>query len=130
MNPLSVLLSRPRLRPISLQSVASSLQTVDWTKGEIQREDLLAFYHPETLRKLEALRIWLAERAPNNGGDADPVADWIRMVAINRLSGHSPGFFSGRSMPPNQAVSVKSQLKINEKLGVQPPERDIIKVIL
>jgi hypothetical protein len=33
-------------------------------------------------------------------------------------------------MPPNQAVSVKAQLKINEKLGVSPPERDVAGVIL
>lgn len=129
-NPLSVLLTRPRLRPISVQAVADALNTVDWSRGEIEREDLLAFYHPETLKKLEALRIWLAERAPLGADDVDPVADWIRMVAINRLSGHSPGFFSGRSMPPNQAVSVKAQLKINEKLGVSPPERDVMAVIL
>ena len=63
-NPLSVLLSRPRLRPISLHAVREALQTVDWTKGEIDREDLLAFYHPTTLKKLEALRLWIAERAP------------------------------------------------------------------
>lgn len=129
-NPLSVLLSRPRLRPITLQAVAAALKTVDWSCGEIQREDLLAFYHPSTLRKLEALRLWLAQRAPLGTEDVDPVADWIRMVAINRLSGHSPGFFSGRSMPPNQAVSVKAQLRINEKLGVSPPERDVAGVIL
>ena len=129
-NPLSTLLTRPRLRPISLQSVASALKTVDWSRGAIQREDLLAFYHPATLKKLEALRLWLAEHAPLGADDVDPVADWIRMVAINRLSGHSPGFFSGRSMPPNQAVSIKAQLKINEKLGVEPPERDVAAVIL
>lgn len=129
-NPLSTLLTRPRLRPISLQSVASALKTVDWSRGAIQREDLLAFYHPATLRNLEALRLWLAERAPLGAEQVDPVADWIRMVAINRLSGHSPGFFSGRSMPPNQAVSVKAQLKINEKLGVSPPERNVAAVIL
>lgn len=129
-NPLSTLLTRPRLRPISLQSVASALKTVDWSRGAIQREDLLAFYHPATLRNLEALRLWLAERAPLGAEQVDPVADWIRMVAINRLSGHSPGFFSGRSMPPNQAVSVKAQLKINEKLGVSPPERDVAAVIM
>lgn len=129
-NPLSVLLTRPRLRPITLQAVATALQTVDWSRGEIEREDLLAFYHPETLKKLEALRLWLAERAPLGGASVDPVADWIRMVAINRLSGHSPGFFSGRSMPPNQAVSIKAQLKINEKLGVSPPERDVAAVII
>lgn len=129
-NPLSVLLARPRLRPITVQAVAAALNTVDWSCGEIEREDLLAFYHPETLKKLEALRIWLAERAPLGAENVDPVADWIRMVAINRLSGHSPGFFSGRSMPPNQAVSIKAQLKINDKLGVSPPERDVVAVIL
>ena len=129
-NPLSVLLTRPRLRPITVQAVAAALQTVDWSKGRIERDDLLAFYHPATLLKLEALRLWLAERVPLSGDKVDPVADWIQMVAINRLSGHSPGFFSGRSMPPNQAVSVKAQLKINEKLGIRPPERDVAHVIV
>jgi len=129
-NPLSVLLTRPRLRPIELGAVMDALKGVDWSRGQIIREDLLAFYHPATLRKLEALRLWLAERAPLGEENVDPVADWIRMVAINRLSGHSPGFFSGRSMPPNQAVTVKAQLKINEKLGVSPPERDVAAVIL
>ena len=129
-NPLSVLLTRPRLRAISLQAVDAALKSIDWSRGEVEREDLLAFYHPATLRKLEALRLWIAERAPLGADDVDPVADWIRMVAINRLSGHSSGFFSGRSMPPNQAVSVKAQLKINEKLGISPPERDVAAVIL
>lgn len=122
-NPLSTLLTRPRLRPIAYDAVATALHSVNWSHGEVQRDDLLAFYHPKTLQKLESLRLWLA-------GQTTPEADWIRMVAINRLSGHSPGFFSGRSMPPNQAVSVKAQIKINEKLGLQPPERDVAAVIL
>ena len=129
-NPLSVLLTRPRLAPPNLDEIAQSLQTIDWNRGQIEREDLLAFYHPNTLKKLESLKLWLAELSPLDGTVNDPVADWIRMVAINRLSGHSNGFFSGRSMPPNQAVSVKSQLKINDSLGVTPPERDIEAIIL
>ena len=129
-NPLSVLLTRPRLAPIALRDIVEALGTVDWARGEIRRDDLLAFYHPETLRKLEALRAWLAERAPPGVAEGDPAAEWIRMVALNRLSGHSPGFFSGRSMPPNQAVSVKAQLRINERLGVSPPERDIVQIII
>ena len=123
-NPLSILLTKPRLRPIALQDVASALRTVDWSRGQVRRDDLLAFYHPKTLADLEALRLWLAIHS------GDPVADWIGMVAINRLSGHSPGFFSGRSMPPNQAVSIKAQIKINEKLGVSPPERDVAQIII
>ncbi len=129
-NPLSVLLARPRLRPVSVKAIGAALETVDWGCGRIEREDLLAFYHPATLRQLEALRQWLAQRAPLGADIVDPAADWIRMVAINRLSGHSPGFFSGRSMPPNQAVSVKSQLKINARLGLSPPQRDVAAIIL
>jgi len=129
-NPLSSLLTRPRLVPMTVDAVATALATVDWSAGRIERDDLLAFYHPATLRKLEALRIWLRDRAPLDADKPDAVADWIRMVAINRLSGHSPGFFSGRSMPPNQAVSIKAQIKINEKLGLMPPERDVAGAIL
>jgi hypothetical protein len=129
-NPLSTLLTRPRLRPITVEAVAAALDTVDWSRGRIQREDLLAFYHPATLRKLEALRLWLAHHAPLEATEVDPVADWVRMVALNRLSGHSPGFFSARSMPPNQAVSVSAQRKINAKLEQVPPERDVHAIIL
>ncbi len=129
-NPLSVLLARPRLAPMTLQAVYEALQSVDWSRGQINRDDLLAFYHPLTLRRLNALRAWIGERAPLGAASVDPVADWVRMVAINRLSGHSPGFFSGRSMPPNQAVSVKAQRKINDRLGLEPPERDVAGVIL
>ena len=88
--------------------------------------DLLAFYHPDTLRQITALRAWLLER-----GDAlDPVDAWIRMVAINRLTGHSPGFFSVYTLPPNQAVSVKSQRKINADRRQTPPRRNVPELIL
>jgi hypothetical protein len=57
------------------------------------------------------------------------VDDWIAMVALNRLTGHSKGFFSVYTMPPNQAVSIKSQRKINERRKQQPPPRDVPKII-
>jgi hypothetical protein len=60
----------------------------------------------------------------------DPVDAWIRMVALNRLTGHSPGFFSVYTMPPNQAVSAVSQRKINEKRGQVPPLRDVRTIML
>jgi hypothetical protein len=129
-NPLSVLLTRPRLRPPGIEAVDAALGGVDWHRGRIERDDLLAFYHPETLRRIAALRAWLAGRAPLADPAPDPVADWIRMVALNRLTGHSPGFFSGRTMPPNQAVSVEAQRRINARLGVTPPERDVAALIL
>jgi hypothetical protein len=52
------------------------------------------------------------------------------MVALNRLTGHSPGFFSVRTMPPNQAVSVESQRRMNARAGQTPPPRDVAAIIL
>jgi len=129
-NPLSTLLTRPRLTPPTLGDVAARLATVPWSDSPLLREDLLAFYHPETLRELTVLRAWLLREAPLDESRPDPAIDWIRMVAINRLTGHSPGFFSVYTLPPNQAVSVESQVKINAKRDQIPPRRDIAKLIL
>ena len=129
-NPLSVLLTRPRMIPPSFDQIASRLGSVPWDRKVQVREDLLAFYHPSTLAQLGVLREWLEEFAPLEDSDPDPVVDWIRMVAINRLTGHSPGFFSVYTLPPNQATSVDAQIKINAKRNQTPPPRDIAKIIL
>ncbi len=128
-NPLSILLTRPRLTPPSSAQVAEQLRAIPWGTGEIDREDLLVFYHPDTLRKICALRRWLLARAPLDMTNPDPVDDWIRMVAINRLTGHSTGFFSIYTLPPNQAVSIEGQLKINGKRKQSPPSRDVVAII-
>ncbi len=65
-----------------------------------------------------------------NSGQLDRVDDWIAMVALNRLTGHSAGFFSVYTLPPNQAVSVKSQLRINQRRNQTPPRRHVRKIIL
>ncbi|QMU58620.1 MAG: site-specific DNA-methyltransferase [Boseongicola sp.] len=129
-NPLSTLLTRPRLCPVDLNTIKTALADIDWSNGTPTRHDLDPFFHPETLRQIEALRLWLERRAPLENHSPDPTADWIRMIALGRLSGHSSGFFSGRSMPPNQAVSLKSQQKINDRLGLTPPIRDVAAIIL
>jgi hypothetical protein len=128
-NPLSLLLTRPRLNPPALAAIEARLDEVPWGRGEIEREDLLVFYHASTLRQLSALRRFLLERAPIVR-KPDATDDWIRMVALNRLTGHSPGFFSVYTLPPNQAVSVEAQRKINEKRSQTPPPRDVARLIL
>src|SRR5665213_3824535 len=121
-NPLSEYLTRPRLAPPKPSAISARLAEVLWDR-EVQRpEELLAFYHPETLQEICALRAHLLAREEE--GTIDSADDWIRMVAINRLTGHSPGFFSVYSLPPNQAVSVAAQVKINAKREQSPPPRD------
>jgi hypothetical protein len=126
---LSTLLTRPRLAPPTIPEVAHLLEQIRWDDGQIDDPELLAFYSPQTLRHICALRSFLIERAPLDR-TPDPVADWIRMVAINRLTGHSPGFFSVYTLPPNQAMSAQRQRKINEQRGQTPPDRDVKKLIL
>lgn len=127
-NPLSLVFTRPRLHPPTLNEVAARLRTLDLADHDEFPEDLLVFYHPDTLRAICALKKYLLQRAAT--GDLDPVDDWLRMVATNRLTGHSRGFFSGYTLPPNQAVSVESQRKINAKRGQTPPRRDVAEIIL
>ena len=128
-NPLSRALTEPRINPPNLHEIDLRLQKIPWQdfKGA-KHEELLSFYHPETLSLLEGLRSWLLDR--QDAGTLDLVDKWIRMVAINRLTGHSQGFFSVYTMPPNQAVSLKSQEKINRKRNQSPPFRDVPALIL
>jgi hypothetical protein len=126
-NPLSRVLTQPRLHPPSLEEITERLSSLEYSDAGECPEDLLAFYHTDTLREISALRKYLLDR--EQSGEIDPVDDWIRMVAVNRLTGHSPGFFSVYTLPPNQAVSVKSQKKINLRRDQTPPRRHIREII-
>ncbi|RMG15258.1 MAG: site-specific DNA-methyltransferase [Planctomycetota bacterium] len=129
-NPLSAHLLWPRLEPPEQAEVARRVERIDLSRPpEVdRREDLLVFYHPETLAELAALRSYLLWR--ERWGRLDAVDRWIRMVALNRLTGHSPGFFSVYTLPPNQAVTPAAQRKINARRGQTPPRRPIKERIL
>jgi hypothetical protein len=127
-NPLSEILTRPRLAPPTIQDIKSRLAALDFDQPAEISDDLLVFYHPDTLRAITNLRSYFIERA--DSGKLDKVDAWVRMVATNRLTGHSPGFFSVYTLPPNQAVSVVSQRRINEKRQQTPPFRSVPDIIL
>jgi len=127
-NPLSVVLTRPRLHPPRLEEVADRLGQIDFAAFDELPADLLVFFHSDTLRAIASLKKYLLGRRAANALDA--VDDWISLLALNRLTGHSPGFFSVYTLPPNQAVSVKSQRKINAQRNQTPPRRDVTALIL
>jgi DNA modification methylase len=126
-NPLSAILCLPRLRAVDQTRVNQRLAEIDLSHAQEIREDLLVFYHPDTLREVCALREYFLQR--EKAGMLDETDAWIRMVATNRLTGHSTGFFSVYTLPPNQAVSIASQIRINEKRQQLPPRRDIRAII-
>lgn len=127
-NPLSIVMTRPRLNPPTLRELEERLEHIDFNAAEDCTEDLLVFYHPETLRQIVALKRYF--RLRRAAYELDCVDEWLEMVSLNRLTGHSAGFFSVYTMPPNQAVSAKSQRKINERRNQTPPKRDVAAIIL
>jgi SAM-dependent methyltransferase len=127
-NPLSSILTSPRLRLPTLREVRQQLASVNWNYDGDFNEELLTFYHPDTLREIYALRSHLVCRTGDHANS--DVDDWIRMVATNRLTGHSPGFFSVYTLPPNQALTPKRQQKINEMRQQIPPRRSVPDLII
>jgi hypothetical protein len=86
------------------------------------------FFHEKTESELVSLKNILSER--KHQGKEENIDKWIRMIATNRLTGHSKGFFSVYTLPPNQAVSQKRQIKINEKRNQKPDYRNVKELIL
>lgn len=123
-NPLCEMLAAPRLDPPALGEISDWLTGFHWDGKIDTPAELLAFFHPETLRQIGLLRAAFLERKPER------TAAWIRMVALTRLTGHSPGFFSVRTLPPNQAISAAAQLALNRRHQLTPPPRDVAAIIL
>ena len=130
-NPLSKILVKPRLNPPALDLIKERLNTIlltsfsDETLCDI---DLSMFFHEKTLKEIELLKNWFIQRESSNTIDATD--EWIRMVATNRLTGHSPGFLSVYTLPPNQAVSAERQILINKKYEQKPEYRNTSDLII
>jgi len=126
-NPLSKLLSLPRFFVPQLPEISHRLSRIPINESAKAEIDLSMFYRPKTEAEIVSLREYFIGR--KDGGQEDNVDRWIRMVATNRLTGHSSGFFSVYTLPPNQAVSPESQIKINEKRNQVPEYRDTRRLI-
>ncbi len=123
-NPLCEYLIKPRMNTPTLLEIKDRLEKIPLLKNVKLDKDLLVFYHPETLKRILALREWFLNKK------LDHVDEWIRMIALNRLTGHSPGFFSVYTMPPNQAVTANSQRKINKNRNQTPQPRNVDELII
>lgn len=127
-NPLGTILARSRFFIPDLSELEKRLHSIDLAQNQRADRDLSMFFHPQTESEIVSLRAYLEER--RNAGKEDDLDRWIRMVATNRLTGHSKGFFSVYSLPPNQAASPQSQVKINARLKQSPEPRDVVQIVL
>ena len=127
-NPLSKILSEPRLLIPDLARLRKRLDAIVVDYNQKTGLELGVFYHPKTLCEILSIRKYLIEREAAT--EKDDLDKWIQMVATNRLTGHSKGFFSVYTLPPNQAVSVERQKKINESRNQEPQYKDTKDIIL
>ena len=127
-NPLSRILAEPRLDIADFTEIMNTLDEIPIYENLRAEIDLSMFYHPLTEAEIVSLQKYLDERRKN--GNENRADRWIRMIATNRLTGHSKGFFSVYTLPPNQAVSPERQKLINQKLNQKPEYRDVKKLIL
>lgn len=127
-NPLSRMLCEPRLSPPDMNALKQRLDAVPIDKHLKAEIDLSMFFEKNTLLEILSIRHYLQQRLQN--GTFDSIDAWIRMVATNRLTGHSPGFFSVYTLPPNQAASPARQKKINADKKQQPAYRNTREIIL
>lgn len=127
-NPLSRILTLPRFHVPEIKAVVQRLKEIPYDQEARGDIDLSMFYHPDTEAEIVSLKNYLKQRALEHR--EDPLDAWIRMVATNRLTGHSSGFFSVYTLPPNQAVTPDRQIKINADRNQKPEYRDTKKLIL
>ncbi len=127
-NPLSRIFTEGRLYVPTHDDLSKRLDSIPFEKTAKADIDLSMFYHKKTESEIVSIQQYLIEK--NETKEEDSLDKWIRMVATNRLTGHSKGFFSVYTMPPNQAVSQESQKLINIKLNQKPEYRDTKKIIL
>ena len=127
-NPLSQVLTKPRLTPPTLSQIEQRLQEMALPTNDAIDPDLLVFFERGTLQELYGWRQYFRQKQEDD--QLDRTDAWLQMVACNRLTGHSKGFFSVYTLPPNQATSVQAQQKINQKRGQTPEYRDTKQLIL
>ena len=127
-NPLSKILTAPRLCKQSHEKIAQRIEQITLPEVEIEDKDLLVFFERQTLAELYGWRSYFKGRQAT--GIFDEVDAWLQMTACNRLTGHSKGFFSVYTLPPNQATTLNAQRKINAKRSQKPEYRNTKGLIL
>ena len=119
-NPLAVKMTRAKTEPVGLDEVVLRLNEIDFRRPvELTgyQENFAPFYHPDTYRELINLKNFV-RRKP------DRINNFIELIALSRLHGHSPGFFSVYSFP-QISIPPANQRQINIKRGQVPDYRAV-----
>ncbi len=119
-HPLSIFLARSRQVVPSVSVLEEKLSRLKLDMPTSEEEDdhkLLPFFHPETLKELKNFKKIMTE-------DHSPEMQFLSLIALSRLHGHSPGFFSVYTFP-QVSIPWEAQAKNNIKRMQKPEYRSI-----
>ncbi|MBE7411700.1 MAG: site-specific DNA-methyltransferase [Leptospiraceae bacterium] len=119
-NPVSNFLAESRKNIPSISDLEKTLNKLNLktkTTEESNDEDMLHFFHKDTLNEIKNLKkIFIKDNSPE--------IKYIILTALSRLHGHSPGFFSVYTFP-QISIEPKSQEKNNIKRNQKPEYREV-----
>lgn len=119
-SPLAVFLGKSRKVIPDVATIEKKLHSLNLSKKTQESEmdnDLLAFFHKDTLNEIKNLKKLSLE-------DESPEMQYIRLTALSRLHGHSPGFFSVYTFP-QLSIPASAQRKNNITRGQKPEYREL-----
>lgn len=119
-NPLAVRLTKAKTAPVGLDEIVLRLNEVEFRRPvdlEGYMDHFAPFYHADTYRELVNLRSFVKHKP-------DRINAFIELIALSRLHGHSPGFFSVYSFP-QISIPAQNQRQINVKRRQTPDYRAV-----
>ena len=124
-NPLSVILTKPRLNPPSLSSIEKRLCRISLNNNARLDLDLLVFFQRDTLCEIYGWRQYFTQPQPLDHVDA-----WLQMVACGRFGQDiRQDFFPSIPCHPIRLPRSRPNVKINAKRQQVPPYRDTKELI-
>lgn len=125
-NPISRILTESRLFIPNINELNNRIDLILKQVCDYENE-LTMFYHNDTFNEIATFKDYFYHKTYEN---SDSLDKWIQMIATNRLTGHSKGFFSVYTLPPNQAMSKERQAKLNKDNNLIPEYRNTKNIII
>jgi DNA modification methylase len=126
-NPLSLFIGKANQYIPSLKEISEKLDTLNLKMpvsiSKEEKETLLPFFHLDTLKEIINLKNLVLTNTE------DKVLQFIGLIALSRLHGHSNGFFSVYTFP-QISITPESQTRNNIKRNQIPDYREIKSRIL
>lgn len=124
-----LILGKNAAAKVAYQRLAKAIEvgvTMRVEKWEIDRwiaQGLHEFFHLSVIKQLISLRKHVETLDPYT-------RDFIKMLVCITMTGHSPGYLSVRTMPPNQQIKSERQAVLNKRAEDRPRPKNVADLLI